>query len=198
MKYFVIGLLWLFPIISIAAVYSHEKNGQVTYSDTPLTNNDTEINVPAINTSPLLETGQTNPAPEKKQIENIPYTAFSITSPANGATIQNQPVITLTVKVEPKLQEGDTIQIYLDGNPIGPPSDSTSFSLNHIDRGQHQMYAVLLNNEKTMVKKTESITIYVHYGKVSSSNTPDNSTSFIHVEPDSFVQAEPDQEGNLS
>lgn len=189
MKYFLIGLLWLLPIITMGGVYSNEENGHVTYSDTPLTNNDAEIEVPATNTSPSIETGQSNPASEKKQSEKTPYTDFSITHPTNEATIQNQPVITATVKVEPKLQEGDTIQIYLDGNPIGPPSQNTTFSFNHIDRGQHQIYAVLLNNEKTVIKKTENITIYVHYGKVSSA---------IPKPPDSFIQGQVNPGGDLS
>lgn len=163
MKYFLFNLFLLLPISAVAAVYSHEENGQTIYSDTPLSANASAVNVPTVNDSPVL---QTTDSVKVKQSVSSEYKNFSISSPSNGETIQNQPTITVSTAIDPKLQKGNKVQFYLDSKPVGPASEQTSITLNHIDRGQHTVSAAIVSEQNSILKQTESITIYVHYGKI--------------------------------
>jgi hypothetical protein len=89
---------------------------------------------------------------------------LEIASPKNQETLQNQqPTIPVIVNVEPSLQNNDKIQIFVDGQPWGPALKSTTFDLPKIDRGTHQIYAVILSDNNEVLKQTTSITIFVHY-----------------------------------
>lgn len=177
MKYLVSLALILITLICYADVYMHkDKEGNVIYSDTPPDKGAVKLpyadeEEPGTPT-PSSEEGmppetQTEEPPAKTDFITVqptkqPYTNFSIQSPADQATFQNQPIIPVDIKVEPDLQEDDSIQLYMDGKPLGPPLRGTHFELNNIDRGTHQLYAELIDDKKNRLKQTNIITIYVH------------------------------------
>src|SRR5437588_8336323 len=72
------------------------------------------------------------PPPE---MERKPYSTFMIVSPKDQETIQNQPVIPVEITTEPKLQDGDRIQLLLDGKFWGEPAPSTHFEMVQVNRG---------------------------------------------------------------
>lgn len=170
MKYFLATLLCLSSIACFAAIYlQKDKDGNTIYSDTPLTNNLKQVNIPATDRVPAqqLPPQQNTPPTLPEKITNKPYTTFLITSPRDQETIQNQPVISVSVKLEPELQQGDKIQLYLDGKAFGEATESTQFTLDHIDRGIHQIYTAIVDSSQKIVKKSAGITIFVHYASVN-------------------------------
>jgi hypothetical protein len=162
---------------SFAEIYMQKNtNGSVTYTDTP-SQNTKAVSLSPVNTLPSVSEPPP-PAPSKPvqwqqaKVEEAhqPYNSFNIISPANNESIQNQPVFTVRMTTDPKLQKGDTIQVYLDGKPWGPPAASTSVEMINVERGQHSLSAKLLDSSQQTLKEAGPITIFVH--RVSTNFKP--------------------------
>lgn len=168
--------LWIMLILinssANAAIYTQtEGNGTTLYSDVPLSSNAKEVEV---STGAQISSNP-NPPSESMilpQPAKASYTSFAITSPADKGTIQNQPDIIVQLKTEPELKKGDTIQVSLDGKPVGKPEHGMTFHLGLVERGEHTVSATLYDAKQTVIKQTGPITIFVHRASV---NQPANS-----------------------
>lgn len=155
-----------------AAIYVDQSNStSVEYTDTP-SDTSKEITAPPVNTvsSQIPPSSSTDSSEDKKSSivdsasassENT-YKVFSITSPNNGATIQNQPVVPVEMNIEPKLLAGDKVQLYLDDKPTGTPNGTGYQELSTIERGTHTLYGKILNRNDQAIKRSNSVTLYVH------------------------------------
>jgi len=181
MKYWLIVLLLLLnPVMGNAAIYmQQDSHGNVTYSDTPLTSTAKEITVqpPDTVSSPASSSVNlpSNSAPviPPPPVTAIPtstepvidqgqrYTNFFISSPTDQQTIQNQPTIPVEITLEPKLQTGNTIQLILDGQPAGSAVASVHPALGLVERGRHQLSAVILDQNQRILQQSNTITIFV-------------------------------------
>jgi hypothetical protein len=165
-------LLSLVAFVCCAEIFkSTDSQGNVIYSDTPMGAQSERVELPDQNAEPAPANVTTipvvknaTPGEETSNLppENKPYTKFTIVTPGNLSTLQNQPIIFVEVEVDPPLQKGDKIQIYLDGNPVTPAQDSTHFEFVRPDRGTHQLSAKLLDDKQRIINETSSYTIYVH------------------------------------
>jgi hypothetical protein len=74
------------------------------------------------------------------------------------------------VKVEatPALQEGDLIQIYVDGGPTGNAMHQSVFEVTIPDRGTHIVSAAIFDKSMKLLKRSNSITIFVHQAHIGS------------------------------
>jgi hypothetical protein len=173
--------LLIFSLIGSAAIYMQtDKNGQVTYSDTPTpgaqiitlsgtTPTPTTASKPAhaaTTSAPPTSTTDVQAATREEITPRVPYTKFMIDSPVDNQTITNQNTIPVVLLLSPGLQKGDTAQIYVDGTAAGSPAASTNLELPRIDRGTHQLYAVLLDENNHPLKQSQTITVYIHYAQV--------------------------------
>ena len=164
-----IGLLviLLVSVTSHAAVYmQQDKDGDITYSDTSLGQGEQIVDENAVDVS--TTTTQTASQPEKKvagqdqaAVQTI-YKVFSIASPTDGATIQNQTSLALDFTIDPELRAGDAIQVYLDGAAVGTPVKGKHIEVPWIDRGEHQVYAELIDQGRRVIAKTSTITVFYH------------------------------------
>lgn len=180
MKYF-LSLFFVFALSTVyaASVYKQtDADGNVTYSDIPQKN----ANVMVIPETPVVTTPQTKNIPAAgpntpssstetaADTERKPYTVFSISSPNDQVTFQNEREIPVTIQLEPALQEGDKIQIYVDGNPYGEPVASTQIQVNQLERGTHTLTAILLDKKNAIVKTSKTITIFIQYARLGPNN----------------------------
>jgi hypothetical protein len=78
------------------------------------------------------------------------YRDFEIWKPADGETIVGTGgEVTVNVRVNPMLQPGHDINLYLDGALVdGYPGNTTSFDLKDVPRGEHNAIAVITSNGK--------------------------------------------------
>lgn len=177
---------WLFILAamistSYAAIYVNQTGPDSTeYSDTPSVNA-AEVTVPPVNTvAPQIQ-----PAPAANQAASKPaagnatasgtdtYKVFQIIKPANGETIQNQPVIPVEMKIDPVVQAGDKVQLYIDGTPAGTPTVTSYQELGLVERGTHTLYGAIINSNNQPIKRSNSVTLYVHRNStVTSPLTP--------------------------
>lgn len=188
MKYFLAILLLLNSILCHAAIYMQsDQNGNAVFSDTPLSPNAQKISIGRPQTVSSSTTTEPTPeaplvlgahksspankntkAPIAEENVKLPYTVFEIESPKDQDTIQNQPSFPVLMRIEPKLQPGDKVQLFIDGQPWGEPRASAQLQLDLVDRGTHQLYAELIDANGTVLKQTSPITFFNHRAALGS------------------------------
>ncbi len=145
-----------FAAPAFAEVYrSVDAEGNVVFSDEASPEAE-KIIIPKLQTIPALNPGsfQYKPAAKRPQ----PYT-LAITSPADDAAIRNNAGnISVSVSVKPDLSSGDKLVIYLDGKEVGT---GTSVSLQNIDRGTHQLRAVIRDSNDRIRKSSKSVRFHM-------------------------------------
>lgn len=167
----ILCFLILFTVtLSYAEIYmTVDNHGNVTYSDTPMKNSEV-ITLPntqtqTITPEPPAPVKETAVEATKTNGKKKAYTLFRIIRPQNQETIPNQPTLTLDLKIEPDLQTGDTIQIYVDGKPTGAPGTGMHFDVGRIDRGIHEVYAEVIDKNHQSIMQSNVITIYFHQAR---------------------------------
>jgi hypothetical protein len=168
--YYWISFLLIVPFTFCeAAIYQQsDSTGNITYSDVALSdeaaimdNNETLPNkIYSPQTTPISVVSIKKNSSSTSE-PHIPYTVFTIASPLNGETFQNAVSIPVSMTLEPELQKGDTIQLYVDGQTWHAPSASTQLSLYEIERGTHQVKAKVIDSTKTKIQESNNVTIYV-------------------------------------
>lgn len=139
-----------------------EKDGTVTYSDTPVEGAE-EISLPPLTTMPPPVTPVAAEEPETVKA-GPPYRAFSIISPENDATIRsNEGNVTISLTIDPPLRadEGDRIALHMDGAVMINGSTGLTMSLQNVDRGTHRLHAEVRDSSGRVLAKTSPVTIHV-------------------------------------
>jgi hypothetical protein len=182
-KYFLILIIFI-SFACLAAVYQKENtNGAVTYSDVPIAgssqigveegniinhnslpaNNQTDSNgLPRI--TPQTQNQVAVGAPTTPNIAapaQQPYKRFEINFPLDQQTFQKTSKVPITLAIDPQLQNDNLIQIFLDGRPISAASTETQFQLDNLEIGKHEIYAILIDAQKTLLKQSKIITIFI-------------------------------------
>jgi len=144
-----------------AAVYKWvQPDGSVIYSDRAPDENAAPTELPALQQikmppppPPSTDTTADNNQPQ--QTQNADYTKLTIAEPAENSTFRNNAgQVNVKLELEPALQEGDVIAILLDGKEIGQ-GKSTALALNNVDRGSHNLQAVVKNAQgNTLISAT--------------------------------------------
>lgn len=180
-------LLLLFSPATLANIYKWvDQHGTVHFSDQPQpgaslvpvdpkTLNDSPAataSEPAAaasdNTRQVPNQAEANPADKHPPVPAT-YKTLEIITPANQGTIRdNNGTIEIKVNVEPKLNEGDSLQVLLDGNPYGDKNNTTSLSITNVDRGEHKLAVQLEDKNGTVLKTSSTITIFLHRAFIKS------------------------------
>ncbi|OUS03934.1 hypothetical protein A9Q90_07925 [Gammaproteobacteria bacterium 54_18_T64] len=158
------------PLLYASEVYKViDENGQVTFTDAPPRNVKAEtINLPKTNI-----VAAPSPPPKKTSEgvtleDEVPYTIARIAKPLNEATIPpGQTTVAVELSLQPALQEGHLVQLYIDGQAQGSPTVSSTFSVTGLFRGAHKVHAEILGADKKRKVKTPTVTFFV---KQHSSN----------------------------
>lgn len=164
MKVLVLTLLFC-SVLSASQIYEQQDDqGTILYSDTP------QRNSKPINP---LETTNTisvpSPQPEMDVIQKADestrqiYKIFLIISPKDQETTQGSSDIPVQLKLEPELRTGDKIQLMIDGKSFGEPTTVLNPVLHNVDRGDHQLSAIILDANQGIVKMSNSLTLYIHH-----------------------------------
>lgn len=165
MKVFIVTLLLVCSAASGEQVYEQKNDqGTVIYSDAPL-NDSKPVNLNETTNTISVPPPQTEMGVIKKDNESINsiYKTFLIISPKDQETTQGQSDIPVKLKLEPELRAGDKIQLMIDGAPYGAPTTVLNPFLHNVDRGSHQLSAVILDANRSIVKQSNLLTIYIHH-----------------------------------
>lgn len=152
-----------------AQIYSYtDASGQRVFSDQPPPGATTHstVELKPVNRMPA---GQRMiklkpPAGLKQQLAPPPppYQSFILLSPAADSTLRNTArSIEIQVRSTPDLLPGHRYQAWLDGAAYGPASEADSWRIDEVNRGEHQLYIQLLDEQGNTLMQTEVATLYV-------------------------------------
>jgi len=88
---------------------------------------------------------------------------IAINTPKNNATIRdNTGSIYIAGGIKPRFKAGLEVQLILDGKPHQKPQKHSMFSLRDIDRGEHKIKMLLLDDKGKVIASSTSVTFYMH------------------------------------
>jgi hypothetical protein len=151
-----------------------DKDGVTHYSDRPAPGAEV-VDLQSAQTftpsGPRAGRGQPRAADTDREFH---YTKLDLWKPENGETFQNAGnSITARLRLEPDLQPGHSIWLYLDGKRVdGLPGAGDTFSLNDVFRGTHTLAAVVTDQSGKQLATSQTVTFYMHQASVQAPNRP--------------------------
>lgn len=149
-----------------------DEDGNVSYSDLPAAGGASEkVEVQHINTTPPPPT--VTPQRQSQAEEEPAAVGYQpvITAPANETTIPMGPGnFSVSAQVEPPLESGAALQLYVDGNPEGVPQDSANWSLTNVFRGAHDLEVAVVDMNGEELARSPAVRVYVLRPSVNYKN----------------------------
>jgi hypothetical protein len=162
-----LGLLAAGAVVADAYTWTDEE-GIVHYSDRPQPGA-TRIDIADPNSSrspaPRRSTSTAGDGEPDTTTESLRYTSFEVTSPGPEETLWNiEGVVNVSLSLTPALQPGHQVRVYFDGEPrmVG----GTSFRLEEVWRGVHNLQAEVLDPTGQMLIRTRPSRFYVQQNSV--------------------------------
>lgn len=188
MRRFPLIVLLAMPLLASAQIYRYtDANGNVVLTDKPPQDAQAEqVDVRTPN-AVKVEPSTLPPELEPFSKENMPaYRVLKIASPvANASVRSNNGDFKVTVRLDPVLRPGHSLQVLLDGSPVGVAGNSP-LQLRNIERGTHQLAVMVLDAQQNEVQRSEALTITVQRTADSSdvSLPPDPENPYEPADPD--------------
>jgi len=97
-----------------------------------------------------------------------PYADFEIWKPADGEVLVNvSGEVTVNVRLNPPLQYGHDLYLYLDGRPLeGFPANTLAFDLKEVPRGEHTVIATI-SSKGVKIQETPSVRFTVRQESIA-------------------------------
>ena len=150
-----------------------DEDGNVVFTDIPPKDNPKSYEIkPSSSYQPPStdiespEDGQRGasfgPTAEELEAQNqITYTAIEFAFPAEDQAIrENSGTVTFSLRVDPALQGDHTIQFSVDGQVVQEAA-STSFTVEHMDRGTHVVHAQILDTHGVVLASSNPRTFHL-------------------------------------
>lgn len=159
MVYRILILTLFITGIAQAGVYKYiNKQGKVSYSDTPVDGAEKVVVPPVITyqaTKPITDAPTEDKANEQQQVG---YQRLEIIWPEEQGTVRsNQGIVAVEYLIEPALQTGHRLELMVDGQT------QDELVLQGLDRGQHQLQLKVLDAETTVLLTSQSVVFYLHH-----------------------------------
>jgi hypothetical protein len=159
-------LLLLISLPVAAQIYKYtDANGNTAYSNQPPDGIKAEtVELPPLNSiepaAPRAGSVQSAPPAEPEQPQAA-YSTLELTDlPTDEALRANNGTFTIGVRIEPRLRSGHLMQLLVDGNPYGQPTNIPRFQVINIDRGEHS-FAVAVQDAQGILQQSPTLTLTV-------------------------------------
>lgn len=142
---------------------SLDENGNVVFSDQPPPpgQEGEPVKLRELNTAAPPEP-LPRPAPEPEKAEPPVAPTVTITSPANETTIAMGPGnFSVSGRAEPPLGPGEQLQLFMDGEAVGPPQAGASWGLQGVLRGPHDLVIRRVTSSGKAIAESDPVRVYV-------------------------------------
>jgi hypothetical protein len=183
LKWLAVLSIWVTTASGAPAWTWVDANGQVHYSDRPVPGAK-QIELPGAQSfgAPRQAPQPTTPGPAAsaptRQDRGQPYRAITIISPTQQQTLWNiGATLNVQVSLDPSLQAGHRLDVYLDGQRKNLDSTSTQLSVPDVPRGVHTMQAVVVDTTGMEVVRSVATTFMVQQTSLLNPNNPNAANS---------------------
>jgi hypothetical protein len=151
-----------------------DADGVVHFSDRPRAGAERVVVdvAPAIRVAPPPAATAARPAAEPGY---LPYRQVTIDSPAEDEVLWNiEGQLDVTFTVDPPLQAGHRLQLYLDGEPVATldPDSSNQTRLSAVYRGAHTLEAEVVDREGASLLRSEPLRFSVRQTSIQNPVNP--------------------------
>jgi hypothetical protein len=170
---FAMGIL--FAASTLATTYKWvDKNGVTHYSDTPAPGAQIVDLQSAQTFTPTTPSATRSGSRPSGSEQSFQYSKLDLWKPENDETFTNTGnTITARVRLEPDLQPGHSIWLYLDGKRVdGLPGAGDSFPLNNVFRGTHTLAATVTDQAGKQIINSQTVTFHMHQTSVLTQKVP--------------------------
>ena len=145
-------MLLLLPGLAHAVICKTvDADGVVNYTDVPVTECAETVKLPDYSRyepRPIPKTEIASPQPpgggDSDNPEFSGYRSIEIVQPeANGTVRSNEGFVPVSIELDPPLEQGHKIKLYIDGAAVRGEFDATAIDLAGIERGTHSLRAVV-------------------------------------------------------
>ena len=85
-----------------------------------------------------------------------------IVTPADNASVPMGPGnFAMQAALNPRLAPSETLQLLLDGDPVGAPQRIANWQLTNVYRGEHQLQVVRLDERHAQLDASPASTVHV-------------------------------------
>ena len=140
-----------------------DADGNVTFTDTPSLSSDGSIEEHSVHAANSAKPTATPRAPaEPVEVEEPIRYDTRIVTPADNATIPMGPGnFAVQAALNPRLASNETLQLLLDGEPVGAPQRIANWQLTNVYRGEHKLQVVRLHASGAQLDASPASTVYV-------------------------------------
>jgi hypothetical protein len=137
---------------------TRDKDGNIVFSDKPLSDSSEPVNLPPINSVPSTTPSYTPPTPQRQQQQQTVY-ELRIASPRNNVIISpEQRDLAIAVKLNPPLlEEGQVLLYFMDGELL-EESTTTSILVREVPRGARSFTVEWIAADGTTLAISEPVT----------------------------------------
>ena len=149
-----------------------DSKGVTHYSDRPQPGAEIVELQPAQTFDASAATPAQRPAARNQQASEAVRYELDVWKPENNETFQNTGnVVSVGLRLEPDLQDGHAIWIYLDGKRVdGLPASGSSFEVPNVARGTHTLTVVVADLSGATLVSSPAITFHLHQPSLLAPN----------------------------
>lgn len=161
--------IFLLVIISLVSFFGYsgekkiyawkDKNGVLVFSDTPKSGakevklTTQNLTMPAVDTRIL----------DDQNLPKVINYKIAIASPADEATVrENTGSVYVSSRITPRFENGFTVQLFFDGSPYEEPSNTSTFALRNVNRGEHTLQVKLFDSQGNIIANSPTSTFFMH------------------------------------
>ena len=151
------------PALAQQIYRSVDESGNVVFSDQPPAPGQSaeQVELGELNTTAPPKPLPKAPAPAT-QPEPAPAPGVTITAPENETTIAMGPGnFSVSGRAEPPLGPGERLQLFMDGEAVGPPQVGASWGLQGVLRGPHDLVIRRVTSGGKVLAESDAVRVYV-------------------------------------
>lgn len=153
-----------------------DADGVVHFSDQP------RPGAVKVNVGPISGPSGSGPVPEppaevtsepERRQPSFAYSSCVVQSPENDQTFSGVQPITVILAIEPELQDGHRVQVYVNGaRRTDWPADATNFTLPEVYRGSHTLQARIVDSGNRVLCSAPTVTFHLQQTGLNSPLSP--------------------------
>lgn len=139
-----------------------DADGVVTYSELPAAECPQKVDLPDYSRytpRPLPASIEDDSSPDTASEEAFAgYREIAIVEPEQDGTVRdNEGKVMVSITLEPPLQDGHRVRVYIDGQPVPGSFDGTAIELRGVERGTHQLLAEVLDATGSSMARSDRV-----------------------------------------